>query len=209
MPDLERRHQPSKVEQRAASGGGTELVGLAAPFYDGTPATEYELWSGVFERYMPGCFNSIAEQDVRCLFNHDASLLLGRNKSGTLALNVTNRGLEYAVQVPDTTVGKDVMTLCSRGDITGSSCGFFVREERWIVVDGKREIRELLAVDVFDVSPVTYPAYEGTDAATRSTQATGMEEARRSWQKHREEMARHEQDAMEFAKAKLELDALA
>lgn len=204
-PELERRSFPGRVESRADAPN--TLVGLAAPFYDGTPGTEYQLWPGVFERYMPGCFDTVAEEDVRCLYNHEDCELLGRTKSGTLTLNVTGRGLEYTCQLPDTGPGRDVAQLVGRGDITGSSAGFIVREERWVIqenADGSiKEIRELLKLSLFDVSPVTYPAYEGTEAATRGAGAvTTARAAYEAWHAGRDA---HERAAMEMAAARLAL----
>lgn len=181
----ETRNFRGRVELRVKSdpAGPGVLVGLAAPYYDGTPATEFELWPGVYERYIAGCFDRVGEDDVRCLYNHEECKLLGRTASKTLTLDVTDRGLEYTCELPDTETAREVIALTTRGDLTGSSCGFFVRSERWLIEradDGtEREIRELVDLSVFDVSPVTYPAYAGTEAGTRA--ASAADEALRSY----------------------------
>lgn len=125
---------------------------------------------GFREKIDPGAFaKSILEDDVRALWNHNADMVLGRNKSGTLKLTEDERGLAIEIDPPDTQLGRDVMCLMQRGDVTQMSFGFTVPEggERWEMMGGVA-IRTLTAVNLFDVSPVTYPAYEGTDVAARS-----------------------------------------
>ena len=143
------------------------LAGVAAPYYDGTEGTQYELWPGVSERYAPGCFDeSLKQDDIRALFNHDPSNVLGRNRSGTLRLTSTSRGLEYEIDVDDTQVGRDVHKMAKRGDIDGSSCGWYAVKESWSR-SGNHEIRTIEKAQLFDVSPVTYPAYAATTAQAR------------------------------------------
>jgi hypothetical protein len=121
----------------------------------------------------PGAFTRALKerQDVRCLFNHEPDNLLGRTAAGTLALEQDKVGLAYTCELPDTQMGRDVGTLVQRGDISGCSFGFSVtkqttREEK---KDGVTlYTREIEEVDLFDASPVTYPAYEGTDVKARS-----------------------------------------
>jgi len=123
------------------------------------------------ERIAPGAFKkTIKEADVRALFNHDPSLLLGRNKAGTLRMEEDSTGLRYEVDLPDTTVGRDVAVLLERGDITGSSFGFRVISDDWDydARDDGLPQRTLREVALVDVSPVTYPAYLDTDSGLRS-----------------------------------------
>lgn len=175
---VEYRHVGT-VELRAGDGEAPRLAGLAAPYYDGTEGTEYELWPGVRERYSPGCFDeSMKQDDIRALFNHDPSQLLGRNRSGTLRLTSSTRGLEYEVDIDQTRVGQDVYRMAKRGDLDGSSCGWYVTKESW-TRSGQHEIRTIEKANLFDVSPVTYPAYQSTDVQARS-----LDTARESYQRH-------------------------
>jgi len=156
--------------------GGKTLTGYAAVFYRaGDSGTEFAPWPGWVERVMPGAFDeALKADDVRALFNHDNSLVLGRNQAGTLTLSVDEKGLRYSVDLPDTQTGRDVPVLVERGDITGSSFAFMTRGEdgQKVYEDKARNsyIRELRAVELFDVSPVTYPAYEGTSVAVRGAE---------------------------------------
>jgi HK97 family phage prohead protease len=170
MSHIERRYGVSRwgVEERKA-GGLPRLVGYAAVFFDRSdPAgTELEL-SAYVERIAPGAFSrTIREDDVRALFNHDSDNLLGRTRSGTLRLSVDSRGLRYEIDLPDTTVGRQVAALVRRGDVTGSSFAFDTRDYReyW---EGSTRIRELTDLKLYDVGPVTFPAYSGTTAGVRA-----------------------------------------
>lgn len=170
----------SVAEIREAGDGSKRIGGYAAVYYDGTAATEYELWpEGPVERILPGAFDkAITGDDVRALWNHDASALLGRKSAGSLRLSSDNVGLRYEIDLPDTTVGRDVYELVKRGDVTQSSFAFEVLSEEWKKLAGVR-VRELSSLKLFDVSPVTYPAYTGTSVGMRSE--SGIEEARKAF----------------------------
>ena len=119
------------------------------------------------ERVLPGAFTeSIQNDDVRALFNHDPNYVLGRNRSGTLDLMETEQGLLVRIYPPETTWARDLHISIDRGDISQMSFGFLVLEDRWGHEDGM-DIRELRKVKLFDVSPVTFPAYPQTDVGIR------------------------------------------
>ncbi|OPY74923.1 MAG: Caudovirus prohead protease [Syntrophorhabdus sp. PtaU1.Bin153] len=120
------------------------------------------------EKIDPGAFrDSIATDDIRALWNHDSNYPLGRNKSGTLTLSEDTHGLKIDVQPPDTQWARDLMTSIDRGDVDQMSFGFETLSDRWETVD-KQEIRTLIKVRLFDVSPVTFPAYPDTEVGLRS-----------------------------------------
>lgn len=131
---------------------------------------------GFRERIAPGAFaKTIQSGDVRALWNHDSNIVLGRNKSGTLRLSEDSAGLHYECDPPDTQLVRDmVLAPIARGDVNQCSFGFRTIQDKWAKVDGEW-IRTLLEVEIFDVSPVTYPAYASTDVAVR-----GLEEARKT-----------------------------
>ncbi len=158
------------------------IEGVAAVFYDGTPETEYELpWGDSVERIMPGAFDRALKEkdDTRGLFNHNADKVLGRTASGTLRLSVDKVGLRYSIDPPNTQTASEVVTLIERGDVTGSSLAFKVTDEEWKTVD-EVDIREIQGVRLFDVSPVTYPAYDKTTTGLRAE--SPCDEARASWE---------------------------
>jgi HK97 family phage prohead protease len=111
--------------------------------------------------------------DVRILFNHDPSLILGRTTSGTATVGVDDTGLWYSVDLPKSPNGENVRVALERGDITQSSWGFYLDfsgnpADHWEERNGKQH-RTILSVSrVVDASPVTYPANPDTSAAKRS-----------------------------------------
>lgn len=151
-----------------ADGGGLVIEGHAAVFDSWS-----ETLGGIFpfkEVVRKGAFNeSIGKDDIRALFNHDPNYVLGRNRAGTLELVEDDIGLRVRITPPDTSWAKDVVTSIRRGDITQMSIGFVVLSDKWSTDDGM-DVREIRKVQLFDVSPVTFPAYTETDVGVRAMQ---------------------------------------
>lgn len=124
---------------------------------------------GFIERIAPGAFTkTLLNADVRALWNHDSNIVLGRNKSGTLVLLEDASGLYFEINSPDTQLVRDmVIGPIERGDVSQCSFGFYTVADKWDNIDGQ-VVRTLLEVELLDVSPVTYPAYNSTDVAMRS-----------------------------------------
>jgi len=128
---------------------------------------------GLFREVIrPGAFSTAITRgdDVRALFNHDPNLVLGRTKAGKLRLSQDERGLKYDISPPTATWAGDLRESIKRGDVSQSSFAFRVHQERW--TSGHLPLREVLEAELFDVSPVTYPAYAAT---TVSARADGIE----------------------------------
>jgi HK97 family phage prohead protease len=163
MKHERRDYSDSTLELRGMLGAGAVLAGHAAVFDQ-----EAILW-GFREQVAPRAFKkSIKESDVRALFNHDPNHVLGRNKAGTLRLAEDSVGLAYEIELPDTQFAQDLARSIERGDISQSSFAFEVVAggEKWSYPEkGSNELplRTIREVKLFDISPVTYPAYEGTD----------------------------------------------
>jgi len=157
----------SGLEVRGGRGAESTIVGHAAVF-----DRDSEPIAGQFiERIQKGAFSrAIKEgQDVRALWNHDVNIVLGRTKSGTLTLVEDEVGLRVVLRPPDTQAGRDALASINRGDVDQMSFGFMVREQEWKHGEnGGLDVRTLVDVDLFDVSPVTFPAYPDTDVAVRS-----------------------------------------
>lgn len=172
----EQRTVARTVEARVAGDDGpTTISGYAALFE--TPATIGGQFVEVIER---GAFDDTIGDDVRVLFNHDPSLLLGRTASGTASLEVDDEGLRYTVTPPETQTGRDVLALVARGDVDGSSFGFRVLEDRWVPAERDAlPVRHVERVALLDVSPVTVPAYAETTAEVRSAAAACVSTAHR------------------------------
>jgi len=122
---------------------------------------------GFYEYIERGAFNEelISNSDVRALINHDPNLILARNTSGTLKLSADERGLRYEFEMPETSYGKDLAISMKRGDITQSSFAFTVAQDEWLTNDLGENIRTITKIDrLYDVSPVTYPAYSQAES---------------------------------------------
>ena len=168
-----------RVEE--SEGKGPVISGYAATFWDEEDrGTEFSLWGGAVERIMPGAFDRAltAGQDARALYNHDPNLVLGRVSNGSLSLTTDDTGLRYEITPPDTQTARDVRELIRTGAVTGSSFGFIVTREEWIHPEAGEEgpsIREIHSVDLHDVGPVTFPAYEASTAEARSAFDASLE----------------------------------
>lgn len=120
---------------------------------------------GFYEFIERGAFTEelIEKSDVRALINHDASKIMARSKNGvgTLNLKADERGLKYEFDLDqELSYAKDLGVSMKRGDITQSSFAFTVAEDDWSTDDEGNNIRTIKKIDrLYDVSPVTYPAY--------------------------------------------------
>ena len=127
---------------------------------------------GWHEIIRPGALDKVManEDDVRALFNHDPNYILARTGNGTLGLTVDNVGLRYEFEAPNTTAGNDLLVSIRRGDISQSSFGFTVgKDGQEIRNENGKTVRYINEINsLFDVSPVTYPAYQTTEVTVRS-----------------------------------------
>ncbi len=145
------------------AGGRARIAGHAAVFN----SLSEELW-GFREKIAPGAFApALGKSDIRALLNHDPNFVLGRTKSGTLRVQEDEMGLAVEIDPPETRWADDLLVSIGRGDISQMSFAFKVGDESWETVDGV-DVRTILSFDeIFDVSPVTYPAYPETDVSLR------------------------------------------
>jgi uncharacterized protein len=126
---------------------------------------------GFIEVLAPGAFSDTVNQDVRALINHDSNLVLGRTKSGTLRLEDDEIGLRFEVDLPDTQYARDLAVSIERGDVNQCSFGFSVKKggDNFSRTSDGQALRTITKVDrLYDVSAVTYPAYEATTVSLRS-----------------------------------------
>lgn len=165
--NLERRSFVGDVELRAAPEGSKSpgaLVGYAAVF------GKLSLDLGLFrEQLSPGCFaDALRTDDVRALVNHNEDKLIGRNRAGTLRMAEDEIGLRFEIDLPNTTVGHETAENVRLGNMTGCSFTFSTDVDQWDM-SGAIPIRTVVKVrQLWDVGPVTYPAYDQTSVACRS-----------------------------------------
>lgn len=138
------------------------------------------------ESIAPGAFKESIERgdDVRALFNHDKNLILGRTPK-TLELSEDEKGLFCRIFPPDTQLGRDLVISIERGDISQMSFGFYIESE---IADFSKELEKphftITKVALFDVSPVTFPAYPTTDVEIERQLRSAEEEFKERLLRH-------------------------
>lgn len=155
-----------------------QITGYAAVFNEEFVIYEDEDFR-VVETILPNAFTQVMADDVRCLFNHNANKVLGRTTNGTLALMQDDKGLAFNNAMDsETPTGREVYQFVKRQDVTGCSFAFIVAEDEWtdgVEINGqlnfKRTIKRMK--QLFDVGPVTYPAYEQTSVDARLLEQRG------------------------------------
>lgn len=164
METMEKRtYKSSKIEIETRADAPPVIKGHAAIFN----AIESGGWFR--EMVMPGAFtDSLKEDDIRALWNHDTTMVLGRNRAQTLKLWEDERGLAIEITPPDTQTARDLMETIRRGDVTQMSFGFQVKRATWIEEDGEDDLRQLDSIKLWEVSPVTFPFYKDTDVSLKA-----------------------------------------
>lgn len=163
------RAVPSTFETRE-DGEDLIIEGYFAVFN-----SNYEIGEGMVEQVAPGAFTDTISGDIRALINHDTTLVLGRTKAGTLTLREDAHGLWGSVRVNrNDTDAMNLYARVQRGDVDGCSFGFDItREETEFLPDGTVMWR-ILAVELYEVSCCTFPAYRETNIQARSAQAADL-----------------------------------
>jgi uncharacterized protein len=186
--DIQRRVLKVPATVIRAADTAPRISGYAAMY--NVETIVFGLWR---EQVAPGAFKTALDgaDDVRALFNHDTNILLGRTKSGTLKLSDDAKGLKYEVTLdPDDPDSARVHSKIKRGDVDGSSFGFTIEDEEWDerpTKEGKLPLVTIRKVTLYDVSPVTFPAYPQTSVSARS-RGEALQAEVSSWQARRAEM---------------------
>ena len=157
---------------------GKTLHGYAAVFNS-------EANLGTFSEVIrPGAFaKSLATgSNIRALYQHDGTALLGTTRGGTLQLREDAKGLAFTLALPDTSHGRDLAVLVDRGDVAGCSFGFRVNPggDRW-EERGSTMVRELLDVDLAEITLTSDPAYSDTTVALRSMPVVSFWDLNAAW----------------------------
>lgn len=170
--ELERRSYSFEVRAEETEQGNI-ITGRPIVYNSRTDLGWYD------EIIEPGALNNTDLTDVRFLVNHDTSkipLARSRNNNGnsTMQLTVDNDGMSIRVTL-DTENNSEARALYSavkRGDISGMSFMFAIRDEEWDDLDSDHPIRHVKDIStVVEVSAVTFPAYESTEINARSKAA--------------------------------------
>lgn len=175
MNVFERRTNAGTVELRAATDDTpATAVGYALKF-----RKRSQPMRGFVEQVEPQAVTkTLDEADIRALWNHEVSSLLGRKAAGTLQIRADEIGVPYEIALPNTQLGRDVAELIARGDVTGSSFGFRIvgNGEQWGETEDGYPVRSLTEIAIRDVGPVTFEAYLDSEVTLRSlAEQTGIE----------------------------------
>lgn len=156
------------LEIRAAASFGSlssgKLRGYAAVFDAPADLGEFT------ETIKPGAFTrTLINADVRALYDHSRGDILGRTRANTLKLEQDGKGLAFELDLPDTQLGRDLAVLVERGDVAGCSFGFrcAIGGDRWESRSGRMH-RELIDVDLHEITLTAWPAYRETEVVKRS-----------------------------------------
>ncbi|WP_271814504.1 HK97 family phage prohead protease [Clostridium beijerinckii] len=165
MSRKEKQTRSLKTELKTrAEGDNMTIEGYFVVFNSQT-----ELWQGAYEEIAPTALDNTLSNDVRALINHDTTLVLGRNKAGTLDLKVDSRGLWGSIKInPNDTDAVNLYERVKRGDVDQCSFGFNVTSEETDWRDDGTVKWTITGVDLHEVSVCTFPAYEDTGVAARS-----------------------------------------
>lgn len=130
-----------------------------------------ELWPGAYEEIAPGAFDETLNNDIRALINHDTTLVLGRNKAGTLELKADSYGLWGRIKInPNDTDAVNLYERVKRGDVDQCSFGFNILEEITDWRDDGTVKWTITKIDLHEVSVCTFPAYEDTGVQARKAE---------------------------------------
>lgn len=154
----------TRFEVRDESDGPV-IYGYGAVF--DVPSLDLGGWR---ERIKPGAFKKTLREnkDILSFFNHNPNAVLGRTTSGTLTASEDFHGLTYQVKPPDTQWASDLLVSMRRGDVRGSSFMFETVKSEWVKADDGVDERHVQEVRLYEVGPVTMPAYPSADSGVRS-----------------------------------------
>lgn len=157
------RSVASEFQTRADEGTGDLYISGYFSVFN----SNYEIWPGATESVSPEAFDGALSDDIRCLIDHETRLVLGRNKAGTLELKTDSRGLWGEVKINQK--DQDAMNLyerVKRGDVNQCSFGFDILDEEF--EDRGTEVHwTIKKVKLYEVSVVTFPAYDETEVSAR------------------------------------------
>lgn len=165
------RYTPASF--RAVENGGKRYIeGYFAVFGD-----VYDMFPGASESIDPHAFDETLGGDIRCLINHDTTLVMGRTKSGTYELRVDDHGLWGRVEVNENdTDATNCYARVDRGDVDQCSIGFIIEDEKREISPDGHVHWTLMRVKLLEGSIVTFPAYEKTSVKARMDEYAQIQE---------------------------------
>lgn len=162
-----RQSRSMPTEFRAAESDGKKRI----EGYFSTFGGIYELWPGATESIDPHAFDDALNDDIRALIDHETRLVLGRNKAGTLELRIDSHGLWGKIEINESdTDALNLYARVQRGDVSQCSFGFDILSEETDIGDNGEVHWTIKKVKLYEVSCVTFPAYQDTSITARKSQ---------------------------------------
>ena len=159
----------------------TEEKEMVIEGYFSVFGSEYKMWDGATETVDPHAFDETIGDDIRCLTNHKSELVLGRTKAGTLELRIDDVGLFGRVTInPKDGQAVDLYERVRRGDVDQCSFGFDILEQEYDYRQDGSVFITLKKVKLYEVSIVTFPAYEDTYVAARQKDFDAYDKQRKT-----------------------------
>lgn len=179
----QRTFEIEALELRAGDGQQPLIAGYAVVFDSWSEVMTDGRGRPFIERFAPGAFDRAlsAGPDIRALWNHNPDFPLGRVRNNTLRISKDKRGVRFDLTPPDTSWGRDAIESIRRGDVSGVSFAFSTRRDgtadTWDKpgADGVAQ-RTVLDADLYEVSPVTFPAYPASSVGVRSVSVPDFED---------------------------------
>ncbi len=167
------RALPMTIEVREVNEDEGKRTISGSIKYNNESAEMRDWWGDSFvEEIAEGAFDeSLKVRDVVGLWSHDTSQVLGNTKSKTLRIENDKKELRFELDIPNTTVGNDAWELIKRGDVDGVSFGMKVTKDKWSSEErenGKLYKRSILNAELYEISPVAFPAYPTNEVSVRS-----------------------------------------
>lgn len=167
------RALPMAIEVREVNEDDGKRTISGSIKYNNESAEMRDWWGDSFvEEIAEGAFDeSLKVRDVVGLWSHDTSQVLGNTKSKTLRIENDKKELRFELDIPNTTVGNDAWELIKRGDVDGVSFGMKVTKDKWSSEErenGKLYKRSILNAELYEISPVAFPAYPTNEVSVRS-----------------------------------------
>jgi HK97 family phage prohead protease len=157
------RSAPTEFQTRE-DGEKLSIEGYFAVFN-----SNYDIAPGLSESIAPGAFTDSMFGDIRALINHNATLVLGRTKAGTLTIREDSHGLWGHIDInPNDVDAMNLYERVKRGDVDQCSIGFDIRSEDTDIRDDGSIHWTIKAVDLYEVSCCTFPAYQETNISART-----------------------------------------
>ena len=140
----------------------------------------YDIGQGMSESIASGAFTKTLSGDIRALTNHDTTLVLGRTKAHTLELREDSHGLWGSISInPKDADAMNLYERVKRGDVDQCSFGFDIRSEDTDIREDGTIHWTIREVELYEVSPCTFPAYEETNIAARQKERDEIKKRKR------------------------------